>query len=37
MQYLFMILFAGGLVALDQLSKYWVVANIPLFGLAGVI
>lgn len=30
-QYLFMILFAGGIVALDQITKYLVVANIPLY------
>ena len=31
MQYLFMVLFAGGIVALDQFTKYLVVANIPLY------
>ena len=30
MQYLFMGLFVAGIVAADQLSKLWVVANIPL-------
>lgn len=30
MQYLFMALLALGIVAADQLSKLWVVANIPL-------
>ncbi len=30
MQYLFMGLFAAGVVAADQLTKLWVVANIPL-------
>ena len=30
MQYLFMALFAAGIVAADQLSKLWVVANISL-------
>ena len=30
MQYLLMVLFAAGAVALDQLTKYFVVANIPL-------
>ena len=30
MQYLFMALFAGCIVAADQLSKLWVVENIPL-------
>lgn len=32
MQYLFMALFAAGIVAADQLTKYWVVSNIPLYG-----
>ena len=32
MQYLFMVLFAGGIVALDQFTKYLVVKNIPLYG-----
>ena len=31
MQYIFMILFAAGAVVLDQLTKYWVVENIPLY------
>ena len=31
MQYLFMGLFALGIVAADQLSKLWVVQNIPLY------
>lgn len=30
MQYVFMALFAAGIVAADQLTKLWVVANIPL-------
>ena len=30
MQYLFMALFTAGIVSADQLSKLWVVANIPL-------
>lgn len=30
MQYIFMALMAAGIVAADQLSKLWVVANIPL-------
>ena len=30
MLYLFMALFAAGIVAADQLSKLWVVANVPL-------
>lgn len=30
MQYFFMALFVAGIVAADQLSKLWVVANIPL-------
>ena len=30
MQYLFMVLFAAGIVGLDQFTKYLVVANIPL-------
>ena len=41
MQALFMALFAAGIAAVDQLVKYWVVANIPLYGevtlLPGVI
>ena len=32
MQLLFMALFAGLVVALDQASKLWTVANIPLYG-----
>lgn len=32
MQYLLMVLFTASVVALDQLSKYWVVANIQLHG-----
>ena len=31
MQFLYMSLFALGIVGIDQLSKYLVVANIPLF------
>jgi len=31
MQYLFMGLFALGIVAADQLSKLWVLQNIPLY------
>ena len=31
MLYILLALFAGVIVALDQLSKLWVVANIPLF------
>jgi len=31
MQYLFMALFAAGIVAADQLTKYLVLANIPLY------
>ena len=30
MQFFFMALMAAGIVAADQLTKYWVVANIPL-------
>ena len=37
MQYLFMALFAAGVVAADQLSKLWVVANIPLHTQVGAI
>ena len=37
MQYLFMALFVGGVVAADQLSKLWVVANIPLHTRVGAI
>ena len=32
MQFLFLSLFAAGIVAVDQLTKYLVVANIPLRG-----
>ena len=32
MQFLFLSLFAAGIVALDQLTKFLVVANIPLHG-----
>ena len=32
MQYLLMALFAAGIVAVDQYTKYLVVANIPLHG-----
>ncbi len=32
MQYILMVLFAGGIVALDQFTKYLVVQNIPLHG-----
>lgn len=32
MQFLFMALFALGVAAVDQLTKYLVVANIPLYG-----
>ena len=32
MQYLFMILFVAGATALDQLTKFLVVENIPLYG-----
>ncbi len=31
MQYLFMAVFAAAIVAADQLSKAWVVANIPMY------
>ena len=37
MQFLFMALFAAGIVAVDQLSKFWTVANIPLHGQIPVI
>ncbi len=37
MLYLFMGLFAAAAVALDQITKALVVANIPLFGRVGVI
>lgn len=32
MQYLFMLLFAGAIVGLDQWTKFLTVKNIPLFG-----
>ena len=32
MQYLLMALFAAGIVAADQITKYLTVANIPLYG-----
>lgn len=32
MQYLFMLLLVGGIVGLDQWTKFLVVENIPLFG-----
>ena len=32
MQYLFMALFAAGIVGADQFTKYLTVANIPLHG-----
>ena len=31
MQYIFMLLMAGGIVAADQLTKLWVVRDIPLY------
>ena len=37
MQYLFMGLMAAGVVVADQLSKLWVVQNIPLFNQIPVI
>ena len=37
MQFLLMALFAAGIVAVDQLSKFWTVANIPLYGQIPVI
>ena len=37
MQFLLMALFAAGIVAVDQLSKFWTVANIPLHGQIPVI
>ena len=37
MQYILMALFAGGIVALDQLTKYLVVTNIPLFSRVDAI
>ena len=32
MQYLLMVLFTAGIVAVDQFTKYWVVSAIPLHG-----
>ena len=32
MQYLFMLLLAAGIVAADQLTKLWVLRDIPLYG-----
>ena len=37
MQYLFLGLLAAGVVVADQLSKLWVVANIPLYTQADAI
>ena len=37
MLYVFLALFAGVIVALDQLSKLWIVANIPLYTQMDVI
>ena len=37
MQFLFMALFAAGIVAADQLFKAWVLATIPLHGEVPVI
>ena len=37
MQYILMALFAGGIVALDQLTKYLVVQSIPLYGYADAV
>ena len=37
MQYALMALFAAGVVAVDQFTKYWVVANIPLYSQADAI
>lgn len=37
MQYILMALFAAGIVAVDQLTKYLTVANIPLYGQADAI
>lgn len=37
MQYILMVLMVAGIVTLDQLTKYWVVANIPLSGEMGAI
>ena len=37
MQYIFMLLMAGGIVAADQLTKLWVVRDIPLFSKVEVL
>jgi len=37
MQYMFMLLMAGGMVAADQLTKLWVVRDIPLYGKVEVL
>ena len=37
MQYVFMVLMGLGIVAADQLSKLWIVANIPLYEQIPVI
>ena len=37
MQYLLMALFVAGITAADQLSKLWVVRNIPLYGHVNAI
>ena len=37
MQFLFLSLFALGIVGVDQLVKYLIVANIPLYGQAPLI
>ena len=37
MQYIFMLLLAGGIVAADQLTKLWVLRDIPLYGNVPVI
>ena len=37
MQYVFMVLMGMGIVAADQLSKLWIVANIPLYEQIPVI
>ena len=37
MEFLFMALFAGAIVVLDQLTKIWTVATIPLYGQIPVI
>lgn len=37
MQYILMVLFAAGIVAADQITKYLTVANIPLYGTAEAI